>query len=106
MSKFLFLNLPIPKNIKPKLLLYCKFFSLENGFSERITIIVKKNELVKTIKSINKEIILTGGGALTVGLDKLLESELKVPVKIAESPLTCVAEGTGILLNNINLIDR
>lgn len=55
---------------------------------------------------INKGIILTGGGALTVGLDKLLESELKVPVKIAESPLTCVAEGTGILLNNINLIDR
>ena len=55
---------------------------------------------------INKGIILTGGGALTVGLDKLLESELKVPVKIAESPLTCVAEGTGILLDNINLIDR
>ena len=55
---------------------------------------------------INKGIILTGGGALTVGLDKLLESELKVPVTIAESPLTCVAEGTGILLDNINLIDR
>ena len=32
-KEFLFLNLPIPKNIKPKLLLYCKFFSLENiGF--------------------------------------------------------------------------
>lgn len=55
---------------------------------------------------INKGIILTGGGSLTVGLDKLLETELKVPVKIAESPLTCVVEGTGILLNNINLIDR
>ena len=40
---------------------------------------------------INKGIILTGGGALTVGLDKLLENELKVPVKIAESPLTCVS---------------
>ncbi len=55
---------------------------------------------------INKGIILTGGGSLTVGLDKLLETELKVPVKIAESPLTCVVEGTGILLNNMNLIDR
>ncbi len=55
---------------------------------------------------INKGIILTGGGSLTVGLDKLLETELKVPVKIAESPLTCVVEGTGILLNNINLMDR
>lgn len=55
---------------------------------------------------INKGIVLTGGGALMVGLDQLLANELKVPVIIAASPLTCVAEGTGILLNNINLIDR
>ena len=54
---------------------------------------------------INKGIVLTGGGALIRGLDKLLKEELKVPVYIASSPLTCVAEGTGILLENINLID-
>ena len=40
------------------------------------------------------------------GIDKLLEKELKVPIYIAESPLTCVAEGTGIMLDNINLIDN
>jgi len=55
---------------------------------------------------INKGIILTGGGALIKGLDKLLAHELKVPVIVADSPLTCVAEGTGILLNNLNLIDK
>ena len=55
---------------------------------------------------INKGIILTGGGSLIVGLDKLLANELRVPVIIAKSPLTCVAMGTGIMLNNINLIDR
>ena len=55
---------------------------------------------------INKGITVTGGGSLIVGLDQLLSKELKIPVLIAESPLTCVAEGTGILLNNINLIDR
>ena len=55
---------------------------------------------------INKGIVLTGGGALMAGLDLLLANELKVPVIIATSPLTCVAEGTGILLDNINLIDR
>lgn len=55
---------------------------------------------------INKGIILTGGGALIKGLDKLLAHELKVPVIIADSPLTCVAEGTGVLLNNLNLIDK
>ena len=55
---------------------------------------------------INKGIVLTGGGALMAGLDLLLANELKVPVIIANSPLTCVVEGTGVLLDNINLIDR
>ena len=54
---------------------------------------------------INQGIVLTGGGALMDGIDKLLERELKVPIYIAESPLTCVAEGTGIMLENIHLID-
>ena len=55
---------------------------------------------------IDKGIVITGGGALIDGFDKLLSHELKVPVFIAESPLTCVAEGTGILLDNIHLIDH
>lgn len=55
---------------------------------------------------IDNGIVLTGGGSLIKGMDKLLHSELKVPIRIAESPLTCVAEGTGILLENIHLIDK
>lgn len=55
---------------------------------------------------IKKGIVLTGGGALVRGMDKLLKEELKVPVYIADSPLTCVAMGTGILLENINLVDN
>lgn len=55
---------------------------------------------------IDKGIVITGGGALIDGIDKLLAKELKVPVEIADSPLTCVAEGTGIMLNNLNLIDK
>lgn len=54
---------------------------------------------------IDKGIVITGGGALIKGFDQLLAHELKVPVFIAESPLTCVAEGTGVLLDNIHLID-
>ena len=54
---------------------------------------------------IDKGIVLTGGGCLVDGFGQLLSQELKVPVFIAESPLTCVAEGTGILLDNIHLID-
>ena len=55
---------------------------------------------------IDRGIVLTGGGALLDGLDELLREELQVPILIAESPLTCVAEGTGILLNNLHLIER
>ena len=55
---------------------------------------------------IDKGIVVTGGGALMTGLDQLLSHELKVPVFMAESPLTCVAEGTGILLDNLHLIDK
>lgn len=50
---------------------------------------------------IDKGIVLTGGGALLDGIDKLIEKEIKVPVRVAESPLTCVAEGTGIMLDSI-----
>lgn len=55
---------------------------------------------------IDKGIILTGGGSLIDGFNQLLASELKVPVFTAESPLTCVAEGTGILLDNIHMIEK
>ncbi len=55
---------------------------------------------------VEKGIILTGGGAILRGLPEILEKELQVPILIAESPLTCVAEGTGTLLNNITLLEE
>ena len=55
---------------------------------------------------VEKGIVLTGGGAMLKGLPELLEKELQVPILIAESPLTCVAEGTGTLLNNITLLEE
>ena len=54
---------------------------------------------------IDKGIVITGGGALITGFSELLNHELNVPIFIAESPLTCVAEGTGIMLDNLRLID-
>ena len=54
---------------------------------------------------IDKGIVLTGGGALLEGFPELLEEELKVPIYIAENPLTSVADGCGIMLENLYLID-
>ena len=53
-----------------------------------------------------KGIILTGGGSLIKGLVDVLRKELKIPVFISDNPLTNIVEGTGILLDNINLIDN
>ena len=51
-------------------------------------------------------IMLTGGGSLIRGIDKLFSERLTVPVTISSNPLTSVVEGTGIMLNNIYLLER
>lgn len=55
---------------------------------------------------VEKGIVLTGGGSLVTGLLDVFKQELKVPVLIASSPLTCVAEGTGILLDNLKMLEE
>jgi rod shape-determining protein MreB len=47
-------------------------------------------------------IVLTGGGALLRGLDKLVSDETGMPVHIANEPLNCVAVGTGAALEHID----
>jgi rod shape-determining protein MreB len=49
----------------------------------------------------HRGIVLTGGGALLRGLDILLQDMLKIPVFIAEDPLTAVARGTGVILDDL-----
>lgn len=47
-------------------------------------------------------IILTGGGSLIYGIDKLIAKHTGINARIADDPETCVARGTGIALENIN----
>lgn len=47
-------------------------------------------------------LVLTGGGALLSGLDKLMHEQLGIPVRIADDPLTTVARGTAICLEHLN----
>ena len=51
-------------------------------------------------------IVLTGGGALLEGLDRLVNRETGMPVHIAENPLDCVAIGTGKALDSIEVLKK
>lgn len=53
---------------------------------------------------VTRGIVLTGGGALLRGLDTLISNDLGIPVYVAENALTCVAEGTGMMLENLDLV--
>jgi len=86
---------------------------VEEALRESVDVIVQaaKRVLEKTPPElsadiIDKGVILTGGGALLHGMDQLLAEELKVPVFIADNPMDCVALGTGILLDNMEKVNR
>lgn len=61
-------------------------------------------ELVPDI--LKNGIILAGGTSLLRNLDKLLEKETQVPVAVAKDPMTCVVRGCGIVLDDLDLLER
>lgn len=61
-------------------------------------------ELVSDIYE--RGLYLSGGGALMRGLDQAISQAAKIPVKIVDDPLTCVARGTGLLLGNKELLEK
>lgn len=73
---------------------------------EAIKVTLEKTPPELAADIIDQGIMLTGGGALLKGLDLLIHAETDMPVKVAERPLDCVADGTGKVLENIDkLID-
>ncbi len=53
-----------------------------------------------------KGVLLAGGGALIPGIDQLIAEVIKIPVWIAEDPLTVVVRGTGKVLEDPKLLER
>lgn len=88
-----------------------------NEITEAITEHLR--EIVQIIKSVlevtppelcsdimDKGIHISGGGALLKNIDKLITKVTGVPAQIADDPLFCVARGTGIVLENLDVYKR
>lgn len=85
---------------------------IRNALKESVALVIEaiRTTLEKTDPELaadimDKGITLSGGGALLKGLDKLIFSEMHIPVYIAESPLECVALGAGKCLDMIDKLE-
>lgn len=55
---------------------------------------------------VDRGMILAGGGALLTGIDKLIAEQTGLPVHLADDPLSAVAEGTGVVLNELDFLRK
>ncbi|MCK8059855.1 MULTISPECIES: rod shape-determining protein [unclassified Fusibacter] len=76
-----------------------------NAISDAVHAVLEKTppELASDIST--RGIVMTGGGALLHGLNKLLEKRTGIPVYIAEDAVSCVAIGTGMSLEHMDLLE-
>lgn len=97
----------LPKNIK------ITSTEISDALKEPINSIIDaiKYTLEKTPPELaadimDRGIILTGGGALLSGLDRLIRGETGMPVSVAQNPLDCVVLGTGRVVDEIEILRK
>lgn len=97
----------LPKNLKVS----------SNEIAEAVT--EPMEEILYTIKTMlrdtppelsadimDKGMIVSGGGSLLRGVDQLIAQSIGVPCFVADDPLTCVARGTGLVLDSLDIYKR
>jgi len=77
-----------------------------NAVSDAVHAVLEKTppELASDISS--RGIVMTGGGALLHGLNKLIEKRTGIPTYIAEDAISCVAKGTGMSLEHLDILEK
>jgi len=74
-----------------------------NSIVEAVTRTLERAEPELSADLVDNGITLAGGGALLRGLDVVLQNATGMEVRVADDPLKCVAEGTAIFLENIEV---
>jgi rod shape-determining protein MreB len=77
-----------------------------NAIIDSIKFTLEKTPPELAADIMDRGIMLTGGGALLSGLNKLISEETGMPVSIAEDPLDCVVKGAGKVLEEIETLKR
>ena len=72
-----------------------------NAITEAVLIALERTPPELAADIVDKGIVLTGGGALLGNLDRVLRHSTGLSVSIADDPLTCVALGTGRVLEEM-----
>jgi len=75
-----------------------------NAIIETIRIALEQTPPELAADIVDKGIVISGGGALLRNLDLLIKEVTRLPVIIADNPLTAVAEGTGKALDEVNFL--
>jgi rod shape-determining protein MreB len=75
-----------------------------NAIIQAVRIALEKTPPELAADIVDKGIVLAGGGALLRNLDVLLREETGLPVMVADDPLSCVALGAGMALDEISLL--
>jgi len=55
---------------------------------------------------IDKGLVMTGGTSMLRNFDKLMSQETGIPCYVAEDAIFCVAKGTGVVLENLDMYKR
>ena len=101
------LVLGLPKNMKISANEVCQALSEALGeIVQSIKILLRDTPPELSADVMDKGMIVSGGGSLLKNIDQLISESTGVPCFVADDPLTCVARGTGVVLDNLEVYKR
>lgn len=101
------LILGLPRNIKVSSNEICEAISeILREIIQVIKLVLRDTPPELSADIMDKGMVLSGGGALLRNIDELIAQATGVPCFIAEEPLLCVAKGTGVVLENLDVYKK